>query len=39
MIEVILKRFEYLVLAILAVIALLWIWFRIVKPHRLGRAA
>jgi membrane protein DedA with SNARE-associated domain len=35
----ILKRFEYLVLAILAVSALLWIWFRIVKPRRLGRAA
>jgi membrane protein DedA with SNARE-associated domain len=35
----ILKRFEYLVLAILAVIALLWIWFRIVKLRRLGRAA
>ena len=35
----ILKRFEYLVLAILAVIVLLWIWFRIVKPRRLGRAA
>ena len=35
----ILKRFEYLVLAILAIIALLWIWFRIVKPRRLGRAA
>ena len=35
----ILKRFEYLVLAILVVIALLWIWFRIVKPRRLGRAA
>ena len=35
----ILKRFEYLILAILAVIALLWIWFRIVKPRRLGRAA
>ena len=34
----ILKRFEYLVLAILAVIVLLWIWFRIVKPRRLGRA-
>jgi membrane protein DedA with SNARE-associated domain len=34
----ILKRFEYLVLAILVVIALLWIWFRIVKPRRLGRA-
>jgi len=35
----ILKRFEYLILAILAVIALLWIWFRIVKPRRLGRTA
>ena len=35
----ILKQFEYLVLAILAIIALLWIWFRIVKPRRLGRAA
>ena len=35
----ILKRFEYLVLAILVVIALLWIWFRIIKPRRLGRAA
>ena len=35
----ILKRFEYLVLAILVVITLLWIWFRIVKPRRLGRAA
>jgi membrane protein DedA with SNARE-associated domain len=35
----ILKRFEYLVLAILAVIALLWIWFRIVKPRRVSRTA
>jgi membrane protein DedA with SNARE-associated domain len=35
----ILKRFEYLVLAILVVIALLWIWFRIVKPRRASRAA
>jgi len=35
----ILKQFEYLILAILAVIALLWIWFRIVKPRRLGRTA
>src|SRR5215207_1724385 len=33
----IMKRFEYLILAILVVIALLWIWFRIVKPRRLGR--
>ena len=35
----ILKRFEYLVLAILVVIALLWIWFRIVKPRRAVRPA
>ena len=35
----ILKRFEYLVLAVLAVIALLWIWFRIVKPRRVSRTA
>ena len=35
----ILKQFEYLVLAVLAVIAMLWIWFRIVKPRRLGRVA
>ena len=35
----ILKRFEYLVLAILVVIALLWIWFRIVKPRRASRPA
>jgi membrane protein DedA with SNARE-associated domain len=35
----ILKRFEYLVLAILAVIALLWVWFRIVKPRLASRPA
>jgi membrane protein DedA with SNARE-associated domain len=35
----ILKRFEYLVLAILVVIAMLWIWFRIVKPRRATRPA
>jgi membrane protein DedA with SNARE-associated domain len=35
----ILKRFEYLVLGILVVIALLWIWFRIVKPRRAARPA
>jgi membrane protein DedA with SNARE-associated domain len=33
-----LKRFEYAVLAVLIVIALAWIWFRIVKPHRAARA-
>jgi membrane protein DedA with SNARE-associated domain len=29
-----LKRFEYAVLAVLALIAVAWIWFRIVKPRR-----
>lgn len=35
----ILKRFEYLVLAILIVITLLWVWFRIVKPRRASNPA
>lgn len=35
----ILKRFEYLVLAILVVIALAWIWLRIIKPRRASRPA
>jgi membrane protein DedA with SNARE-associated domain len=35
----ILKRFEYLVLAILIVMALLWVWFRIVKPRRASNPA
>ena len=35
----ILKRFEYLVLAILIVIALLWVWLRIVKPRRASNPA
>ncbi len=30
----ILKRFEYVVLAVLAVVILAWIWIRIVKPRR-----
>lgn len=30
----ILKQFEYGVVAVLAVIALLWIWFRIIQPRR-----
>ena len=30
----VLKRFEYAVLAVLAVVALAWIWFRIIKPRR-----
>jgi membrane protein DedA with SNARE-associated domain len=35
----ILKRFEYLVLAVLIVIGLLWIWFRIIKPRRAANPA
>ncbi len=30
----VIKRFEYVVLAILVVIALIWIWARIIKPRR-----
>jgi membrane protein DedA with SNARE-associated domain len=30
----VLKRFEYAVLAVLALIVIAWIWFRIVKPRR-----
>jgi len=33
-----LKRFEYAVLAVLIVIALVWIWIRIIKPRRAARA-
>jgi membrane protein DedA with SNARE-associated domain len=34
----ILKRFEYAIVAVLIVIALAWIWFRIIKPRRSARA-
>jgi membrane protein DedA with SNARE-associated domain len=30
----VIKRFEYVVLAVLIVIALAWIWIRIIKPRR-----
>jgi membrane protein DedA with SNARE-associated domain len=33
-----LKRFEYAVLAVLVVIALVWVWIRIIKPRREARA-
>jgi membrane protein DedA with SNARE-associated domain len=33
-----LKRFEYAVLAVLIVIALAWVWIRIIKPRRAARA-
>jgi membrane protein DedA with SNARE-associated domain len=35
----ILKRFEYGVVAVLALIALAWIWFRIIRPRRTRRTA
>jgi membrane protein DedA with SNARE-associated domain len=35
----IVKRFEYAIIAVLVVIALAWIWFRIIKPRRSTPAA
>lgn len=34
----VLKRFEYAIIAVLVVVAIAWIWFRIVKPRRRARA-
>ena len=34
-----LKRFEYAIVAILVVIALAWVWLRIIKPRREARAS
>ena len=34
----VLKQFEYVVLAVLGVIVLAWIWFRIIKPRRAAGA-
>lgn len=34
----VLKRFEYAIVAVLVVVAIAWIWFRIVKPRRRARA-
>ena len=34
----VLKRFEYAILAVLAVIVVAWVWFRIIKPRRAARA-
>ena len=34
----VIKRFEYAIVALLVVIALAWIWLRIVKPRRAARA-
>ena len=33
-----LKRFEYAIIGVLVVIAVAWIWFRIIKPRRADRA-
>jgi membrane protein DedA with SNARE-associated domain len=30
----ILKQFEYVVLAVIALVVLIWIWIRIIKPRR-----
>ena len=35
----VLKRFEYAVIAVLVVIALAWVWFRIIKPRRRSAGA
>ena len=34
----VLKRFEYAIVAVLAVIVITWIWFRIIKPRRAAKA-
>lgn len=33
----VLKRFEYAILGVLAVIVIAWVWFRIIKPRRTAR--
>lgn len=35
----VIKRFEYAVLAVLAIVVVAWIWLRIVKPRRSARAS
>jgi membrane protein DedA with SNARE-associated domain len=34
----ILKRFEYAIVAVLAIVVVAWIWVRIIKPRRAARA-
>lgn len=34
----VLKQFEYAIIAIIAVIVVAWVWFRIIKPRRAARA-
>ncbi len=35
----VIKRFEYAIVAVLAIIVLAWIWVRIIKPRRAARAS
>jgi membrane protein DedA with SNARE-associated domain len=35
----VLKRFEYAILAVLALIVIAWVWFRIIKPRRAAGGA
>src|SRR3990170_5486401 len=35
----ILKRFEYAILAVIGLVVLAWVWFRIIKPRRAARPA
>jgi membrane protein DedA with SNARE-associated domain len=35
----VIKRFEYVVVAVLAIVVVAWIWLRIVKPRRSARAS
>lgn len=35
----VLKQFEYAIVAVLGLLVLAWIWFRIIKPRRAARAA
>ena len=35
----VLKRFEYAIIAVLAVIVIAWVWFRIIKPRRAAKAS
>jgi membrane protein DedA with SNARE-associated domain len=35
----VIKRFEYAILAVLAIVVVAWIWVRIIKPRRSARAS
>ena len=34
----VIKRFEYAIVGVLAIIVVAWIWIRVVKPRRAARA-